>query len=152
MRRRDFLTLLGGVATEWPSAARAQQSLLPVVGILDDSGSASWVAVFRRGLSEGGLTEGRDVAIDLRSTKQYAELRPLADQLVQRGATVIAALSGIPAEVAKAATATIPIVFAVGGDPVEVGLVPNLNRPGTLPQPPFLQPNYCKSSSVYSMI
>jgi ABC-type uncharacterized transport system substrate-binding protein len=129
MRRRDLLTLLGGVATVWPPAAYAQQSSLPVIGILNDS-SSDWVGAFRLGLKEGGLIEGRDVTTDLRSTEQYPELRPLADQLVQRRVALIAALGGVPAKVAKAATATIPIVFAIGGDPVEVGLVPNLNHPG----------------------
>ena len=129
MRRRDFLTLLGGVATVRPCAARAQQASLPVIGILDDT-SSRWVDAFRQGLKEGGLIEGRDVTTDVRSTEQYPELRPLAEQLVQRRVALIAALGGIPAKVAKAATATIPIVFAIGGDPVEVGLVPNLNHPG----------------------
>jgi putative ABC transport system substrate-binding protein len=105
MRRREFVALLSsGVA--WPLAARAQQPAKPVVGILDDTGSSRWVAAFRQGLKEGGLIEGRDVAIDLRSTERYAELRPLADQLVQSRVAVIAALGGVPAKAAKAATAT----------------------------------------------
>jgi len=129
VRRREFITLIGGAAVAWPLAARAQQSSPPVIGILNDS-SSDWVGAFRQGLKEGGLIEGRDVTTDLRSTEQYPELRPLADQLVQRRVALIAALGGVPAKVAKAATGTIPIVFAIGGDPVEVGLVPNLNHPG----------------------
>jgi putative tryptophan/tyrosine transport system substrate-binding protein len=130
MRRREFITLIrGGAAAAWPFTARAQQPSLPVIGILNDSGS-DWAGAFRQGLKEGGLVEGRDVTTDLRSTEQYAELRPLAEQFVQRRVALIAALGGVPSKVAKAATATIPIVFAIGGDPVEVGLVPNLNHPG----------------------
>ena len=127
MRRRDFISLIGSAAA-WPLAASGQSSL-PIIGILDDTAS-EWVDAFRQGLKESGLIEGRDVTIDLRSTKEYTELRPLADQLVQRRVALIAALGGVPAKVAKAATPTIPIVFAIGGDPVEVGLVPNLNHPG----------------------
>jgi putative tryptophan/tyrosine transport system substrate-binding protein len=88
------------------------------------------VGAFRQGLKDGGVVEGRDATTDLRSTEQYPELRPLADQLVRRRVALIAALGGVPAKVAKAATSAIPIVFAIGGDPVEVGLVPNLNHPG----------------------
>ncbi|HEV2624599.1 MAG TPA: ABC transporter substrate-binding protein, partial [Xanthobacteraceae bacterium] len=83
MRRREFITLIGGAAVAWPLAARAQQSSPPVIGILNDS-SSDCVGAFRQGLKEGGLIEGRDVTTDLRSTEQYPELRPLADQLVQR--------------------------------------------------------------------
>jgi ABC-type uncharacterized transport system substrate-binding protein len=129
MRRREFISLLGVAAVPWPQAARAQRPLLPIVGIIDDSGTR-WVDAFRQGLGDGGLTEGRDVVIDLRSTDQYAELRLLADQLVSRQPAVIAALGGVPAKVAEAATATVPIVFVIGGDPVAVGLVGNLNHPG----------------------
>jgi putative tryptophan/tyrosine transport system substrate-binding protein len=130
MRRREFITLIcGGATAAWPFIARGQQSSLPVIGILDDT-SSQWVGAFRQGLKDGGLVEGRDVTTDVRSTEQYPELRPLADQLVQRRVALIAALGGVPAKVAKAATSTIPIVFAIGGDPVEVGLVPNLNHPG----------------------
>ena len=128
MRRREFIAIVGG-AVAWPLAARAQQAGVPIIGILNDT-SSNWVDAFRQGLKEGGLVEGHDVTTDLRSTEQYPELRSLADQLVQRRVALIAALGGVPAKAAKAATATIPIVFAIGGDPVEVGLVPNFNHPG----------------------
>jgi putative ABC transport system substrate-binding protein len=129
VRRRQFITLLGGSIGARPFTLRAQQPSLPIIGILNDTNS-NWVDAFRQGVKEGGLVEGRDVATDLRSTEQYPELRSLADQLVQRRVALIAALGGVPAKAAQAATATIPIVFAIGGDPVEVELVPNFNHPG----------------------
>jgi putative ABC transport system substrate-binding protein len=101
---------------------------MPVVGILDSVGDA--VPSFRKGLYETDYLEGRNVTMELRSTEQYGELPGLAAELVRRHVTVIAALGGLAAPAAKRATATIPIVFSIGGDPVELGLVSSLNRPG----------------------
>jgi putative ABC transport system substrate-binding protein len=128
MTRRTFITLIGGAAA-WPLAARAQQPALPVAGVLNSVGD-KFVTAFRKGLNEEGQIEGRNMAIELRSTEQYSEVPSLAAELVQRRVAVVAALGGPAAAAAKAATATIPIVFSVGGDPVELGLVPNINRPG----------------------
>ena len=129
MSRREFITLLGGAGAAWPLVARAQQPAMPIIGILEDSGPKV-VAAFREGLSKGDLIEGTNVAIEHASTEQYTEMSALAEALVRRRVAVIAALGGVPAKAAKAATTTIPIVFSVGGDPVELGLVGSFNRPG----------------------
>jgi putative ABC transport system substrate-binding protein len=132
MRRREFITLLGGAAA-WPLAARAQQPKVPVVGILNpvgDSRQSLTATTFFQALNESGYYEGRDVVFELRSAEnQYDRLPGLARDLVQRRVDVIVA-GGPAAPAAIAATSTIPIVFGVGSDPVELGLVSNLARPG----------------------
>jgi putative tryptophan/tyrosine transport system substrate-binding protein len=135
MNRREFITLLGGAAAAWPVAARAQQTtIVPVIGMLH-SGSpdpyAGRMAAFRQGLSATGLVEGKDFAIEFRWAEgNYERLRAMARDLVARHVSVIVAAGGVAsAPVAKAATATIPIVFMTGADPVAAGLVTNLARP-----------------------
>ena len=136
LRRRQFLTLLGGAAVAWPIAARAQQPTMPVIGFLssrspNESGSA--VAAFRQGLAEIGYAEGKNVDIAFHWAEgRYDRLTKLAADLTRRPVAVIFATGGNPAAfAAKVTTTTIPIVFITGSDPVEVGLVASLNHPGS---------------------
>jgi putative ABC transport system substrate-binding protein len=135
MKRRDFITLFGSAAIAWPLAARAQQPATPVIGLLSSRSPAVDtlpIAVIRQGLNESGLVEGQNVALDYRwADGQYDRLTALAADLVRRQAAVIVTIGGdVSALAAKAASATIPIVFAAGADPLRGGLVTNLHRPG----------------------
>ena len=135
MKRREFITLVGGAAGSWPLASWAQQRAVPVIGFLSGrsaSESAELVKAFARGLGEMGHIEGRNVAIDFRwADGRYDRLPALASELVTRRVAVIAAVGGgVSGLAAKSVTTTIPIVFASGGDAVGIGLVASLNRPG----------------------
>src|SRR6516165_5728881 len=135
MRRRDFIQVTVGSAVSWPLSARAQQRALPMIGLLSSRSpavDAPLIALIRQGLNETGLVEGQNVVIDYRWAEgQYDRLAKLAADLARQQVAVIVTLGGdTSALAAKAGTATIPIVFATGSDPVRTGLVTNLHRPG----------------------
>src|SRR5262245_17389701 len=138
MKRREFITLFGGAAASWPLAARAQQPVLPVIGILGSFGASGWTAngdhrdAFQQGLKERGFVVGENVALEFRwANSDYDRLHDMAADLVRRRVSVVVAIgNNLPARAAKAGTSTIPIVFVIGADPVRLGLVARIGRPG----------------------
>jgi putative ABC transport system substrate-binding protein len=135
MRRREFIAFVGSAATVWPLGASAQQTVIPVIGYLSQGApeaNAYLLTAFRKGLSEGGYAEGKNLAIEYRwAHNDLARLPELATELVSRRVAVIVTVAGTSATLAaKAATTTIPIIFTTGSDPVQIGLVASLNRPG----------------------